>query len=1124
MYQPFHCHTTSSLLDGLVSPENLAIRAKELGFSSCGITDHGSISGAIKFYKACKERGIKPIIGIEAYFVDNVSVTKGQKSYHICIFAKSDRGLKSLYGLMSNAHKHFYYKPRIDMDMFYDTEDLIVSSACSYGLLAHPNAERVIRQLQEYFEDDFYLEIMPLDFEQQRMANLKALELSQSLGIQIIATGDVHYLKAEDQRLHNFLLNMNTAGRLEFDVSGLYLKDPDEMAWDFTVNCSYLDRKDAEGALENTLAIAEKCNVNLNAKDIVLPKVVAGNSQDELLRRLASAIPNRYPGGFKHRERMEYECSIIFEKGFTDYFLLVHNLVREAKNKGIPLGPGRGSAAGSLICYLLGITDLDPIKEGLMFERFLNPERTDWPDIDLDFSQKKRGLILDYLRETYGEERVAYISTISTLKPKSAFKDVARQLGVPFVVANAISEKIDDTISFSDMVENHPGLEGAVAPVDVGDLVYFTDGLTNVQRHGGTHAAGIVIAPSKIEDFGVLEKRKDAWSINWDMNDVSHQGLVKIDILGLRTLDILAEAEGLIKTRCGVEINWGKINLNTPDILAQFEQGHTIGIFQFESYSMKNLVQQLAPITDKSILVDCNALVRPGPLDSGMTQKYINRHSGKEKTEDNAEPYQPWLMEGAGEDIAGDTYQVIIYQEQVIAVLQKLAGYSIAQADVIRRIFAKKKGDFEEHRKPFLRGCKKTVKMPGDIASVLFDHLETFSRYGFNKSHAAAYTELGLRGMYLKVNYPLEFMAALLIHTPNKEKKVKFIDECQRLKIPVKSVDINKSDADFTIEGDAVRIGLSAVKGVGEKSLSHMMKARKKPFRGISDFRARILRSQLNNGTLRSLILAGCFDSLGENQRLWAEVLIGHTGEGGIAEQPEETVEDYSHEEKEIAKAALLPGIWRMDIKPEIGLNIDRQALEEMREFIGACRECSLRKIYDSPTPFEFYDDSSILCVAEAPGEMELRQGRPLIGKAGDTLIVDTLYPLGIKRRELFLTNVYKCRPLDNRLPPDVSHNCWEILGREIEILQPKLIVAFGNTAREFFTGQSTGINAAADKLTCEVEIVAGRPIPILYSVHPASVLHQNGEANRKRLKASMEVLQKIKLGLYEEEVGHEEE
>jgi len=1110
-YVPLHNHTIFSLLDGLIKPEDLAKASADLGFSACAITDHGSISGAIRFYQACKEHNVKPIIGIEAYFCDDATKRgKEEKSYHIIILAKSNRGLKSIFKLMSKAHDHFYRKPRIDMDMFYDTEDLIVSTACLGGILSHPNYEKVVEGLYDYFEDDLYLEIMPVELDQQREVNVRAFELSQRYPIKLIATNDTHYLKEEQHDLHNFLLNLKTRGKMSFEIEGLFLRNEGEMREAF-VRMADIELGHIVEALNNTQEIADKCNVEWPKSKVVLPKLSERPPAEKLEAILEEKSKDKKLNK-EYKARLAYELQVLKDKNFCDYFLLVYDIVEFARSVNMQLGKGRGSAGGSLICYLLGITGVDPIKEDLLFERFLNPERTDEPDIDLDFQRSRRHEIIEYLREKYGEERVSYISTVSELKTKSAFKDVARQLGISFLVANQLASYIEEehkaeVRSLAEIVADNPIFEQKIDAEILLKLIHYTDGISGTLRHVSKHAAGIVVAPSRIDDFGILERAKEEKEekcINWTMNDVSYQGLVKIDVLGLRSLDVFAEAVELIEKRHHKNIDWEKVDTDSDIVLTAFGKGDTIGIFQFEQNSTRRLVKKLSPITSKGVLIDCNALVRPGPLDSGMTAKYVDRHHGKIEYD---EPYIKWLIEGPGEKIASKTYNVLIYQEQVIQVLQLLAGYTIPQADLIRRIFAKKKGDMDAHRDEFIAGSEKTVGMPADAANALYDNLITFSRYGFNKSHAAAYTILGLEQMWMKLHYGLEYMTALFKWTPEEDKKKHFPDECRKLGIELRNPDINLSEAGFSIDNNAIRIGLSAIAGIGDKTLSYIQNQKRVgSFKDILDFRHRVPKGQVDKTALKNLIMTGCFGNQ-INANRWVAAIDECKDKEALqaAYARMDGVRDFDDETKEMQKAALLKGIYKMNLEPETGLNIDVEELEGLREIIMECRDCELCEAYKFSVPMEYTDNSRIMIVAEAPGEDEVAQGRPLIGKAGQGLMT-LLRSMGLSRTDCYLTNVYKHRPSNNKLPPNTPKNCWEILKREIEILQPKLIVALGNRAREFFTGQKSGINEAADKLLCEPTIIENRPINVLYGVHPASMYYENGAEQEARLRETIKL------------------
>lgn len=1103
MHVQLHNHSINSLLDGLISPQEMADKAKEMGYGAVAITDHGSISGSIKFYKACKKNNIKPIIGSEAYFVTDTTVKeKGEKRYHILLLAKNADGFRELCNLYTKAHEAFYYFPRMDMDMLCSCNNIIVSTACSYGILTHPNAERIVRILKDHFKDDFYLELMPLKFEQQIKTNNFAIELSKKHNIKTIITNDIHYLNKDDSEVHNFLLRVNSGGRLEFNIGGLYMKSPEEMYND-SIDIG-ISETIVRQSMEETLFIADKVNIELQEKDIELPILVRGDSFNSLKSKFDSFTMN---GDYK--SRLEYELSVIKDKGFSTYFLMVEDFISWCRNQGMELGAGRGSGAGSLMCYLLGITDVDPIKDGLSFERFLNPERSDWPDLDLDIPRSRRHEGIAYLKQKYGPERVANLSTVSRLQLRSAFKDVAKAYSVPFVQANNISKLLDNDVPITEMPDDSQ-VKKMIYSLDKGEeIVRMIEGISGTLRQSGTHAAGIVIAPRPIREFGILEKRGDDFCLNWDMDDIQFFGLVKLDVLGLRTLDIIGEAKSLIFKRHGKKIDWKKTEVDKKKILDEFGHGNTVGIFQFESNSMTRLVKQLKNVPSKSLLVDCNALGRPGPLDSGLTNKYVKRHIGEYCPFD--EPYYKWFEEYG---IAEDTYRVIIYQEQITEILQKLAGYSIPQADIVRRVIAKKKGDIEAHRQQFIDGCLETSQMPQEISTILFDNLTTFSRYGFNKSHAAAYTELALRQMWLKVNYPLEYMVALYRWTDESDKTAKFVDECNRLNIKILPPDINKSSNDFIVDGDSIRIGLKAIKGIGEKALSRIMKQRGLgDFDSLQDFRIRLAKSDANKTVVRNLVLTGCFDfdqikakSFVDNEEVFHEL---YGGKKKIPPDVRERVindiyfgEDFDNVKKELFKASLMEGIYsiKYDTCAEINIADNVEKIETIQDIIKDCEMCMMYKYHKCPVPPEFHYGSRLMIIAEAPGDDETRQGRPLIGKAGQVLM-EKLEKYSIMREDLYLTNIFKCRPLDNKLPTNPPLDCYEYLKKELEILQPKLVLALGGTAKGFFTGDNAGIMAKARSLKVHMEILDGKQIvPVVYSVHPASTFYTNGKESEEIL------------------------
>lgn len=1114
MFSHLHVHTVYSLLDGLVTPSNMVKEAIKKGFKALAITDHGSISGAIKFYKECRKENIKPIIGIEAYYVPDVSVKeKGEKKYHIVLLAKNNNGFKSLCKLMTkaNTEEAFYYKPRIDTAMLLDTEDLIVTTACSYGIIAHPNYKRILSVFKEKFKDDLYLEIMPFGFDQQIKVNNIIIDLVyDKFGVKVIATNDIHYLNAGDEKTHNFLLNVNSGGRMEFKMDGLYMRTEEEMLCKF-INLGYEELL-IKTILNNTQEIVDKVNIELEEKDIELPIITTGDPFEVLKSKFDSFTLSQ-----EYKDRLDYELGIIRDKGFASYFLMVEDFISFCVRQGWELGAGRGSGAGSLMNYLLGITDVDPIKDGLMFERFLNPERTDWPDLDLDVPRSKRQEAIQYLKDTYGHERVAGLSTVAELKLKSAFKDVAKAFGVPFMDANNIGKLIDNDTSLSEL-DDDSQLQSSIRALPQGqEILDMVQGISGTLRQSGTHAAGIVIAPQPITEFGVLERRSNDLCLNWDMDDIIFFGLVKLDVLGLRTLDIIGEVKKLIRERHKIDINWKQVIIDTPEILDEFGLGNTVGIFQFESGGMTRLVKQLRDITSKQILVDCNALGRPGPLDSGLTELYIQRHRGDDVSYN--EPYVQWLFD---HDIAADTYRVIIYQEQIIEILQKLAGYSIPQADLIRRIFAKKKGDMGEHEGEFINGCYKTCGMPEDASRTLFEALKMFSRYGFNKSHAAAYTELGLRQQYLKVNYPLEYMTALYKWTEEKDKISKFVDESHRLRIDIIPPDINTSNEDFTIEGESIRIGLSSIKGLGDKALEKILEERilNGNFHNLEDFRLRLPKSKVNKTVIRNLVLTGCFDSFGVNKKQFIqnEDLL-HEIYGGkkksingqrktLLELIHSESDDYEIQEEEIHKVSLMEGVYKADIEPRAELALDMDKLYLLSDYVRECQSCSLRRFYNCPVPMEYYPTSKIMIVGEFPGQEETLWGRGI--RAFDK--IDELCEKHcITREDFYLTNVYKCRPKDNRLPQDPPKDCYLFLKKEILITKPKIIVALGGNALEFFTGQRNGITVKSQTLKFHMEVIDDRLIvPVIYGLNPASLYFDETGEKRELLEEVFEEVSKV--------------
>jgi DNA polymerase-3 subunit alpha len=1109
-------------------------RAKELGHEALALTDHGTITGGVDLYKAAKDEGIKPILGIEAYFVDDVAErNKDEKRYHIVIFGSGLNGYRNLCKIMTKAHDYFYRVPRIDMEMLASySDDLYVSTACSHGLLSHPNFKKIVKDLVDIFDDRVRLEIMPINLAEQKETNEKAVWASKKYHVPIIATNDSHYLTADQSEVHNFLLSMNTGGKLQFDIEGLYLANENDMVDRFKKNTN-LDKKIIKRAIDETDKFAENIlEPPLSPKPVELPEIVSGDPNEALSKLAFQGLENIYEAEGYSREdyesRLKYELDVIKQKDFASYFLMVEDFVRYARESQIEMGAGRGSSAGSLCCYSLRITDVDPIELGLQFERFLNPERTDWPDIDIDFPKSRRHEILDYARETYGENRVAHIATVSRMQPKVAFKDTCRYFGLSFAESDSISKEFEDVTDIAEYFAERKDLKNRLVAVagkrKSEEIIKYSSAITGTLRHGGVHAGGIVISRSPISDFAILENREGVRCANWTMDEVDYLGHVKVDFLGLRNLDVNDEAKRLIKDRYGVVIDWDEVDVNDPKVFRAFGDGHTIGTFQFESALMTNLLKRMAPIKHKSVLIDANALGRPGPRDSGMTDQYI----ANLKLFDKGEELKIVTQKGKLlYDITRSTCAVVVYQEQITEILRRLAGYSTAQADIIRRIVAKSKGTdaFEAHRHQFTEGCANHSSLDCGVASSLFDDLQAYSRYSFNKSHAAAYTELALRQMWLKLNYPVEFIAALLKYPSDKEdKKAMYPLEADRLGVPILPPDINLSKEDVEIEEDSIFLGFKSVKGLGKVAIDCIVKNRNGgAYSSLEDFRERNPRDKINKSKVGALLRVGAFDMLGVNSKSALENYeyvdqIGKCREGKIKKVSMDMPEDlyrssqgYTKDEKEIMRKELLPGVYHMDIKLELRMDVDVDELEAMREKIKVCEKCNLVKYYHMPVPFDYGAHPKLLIIGEAPGEKELEEGMGFVGKAGKRLF-SAFKKVGIKRSDLIVTNVYQCRPWDNKLPANPPEDCYGWLKKLIKLTRPGLVMAFGGTPKKFFTGEKSGIQKLAGKITNEVINYGDGPlvVPVLWSIHPASMLYGNDPIKKELWVLAFDQLTKI--------------
>ncbi|MBT1073029.1 DNA polymerase III subunit alpha [Pelotalea chapellei] len=883
-----HLHTQYSLLDGAIRLEDVIAKAKAYNMPAVAITDHGSMFGAVEFYLKCKKAGVKPLIGCELYIAPDSRFsresTKGisDAAYHLILLCENMTGYKNLSYLTSAGYKEgFYYRPRIDRELLQQhSEGLIALSACLKGEVAMQcgrgrmeEAIETARWYSELFPDRYYIELQENTLPEQDLVNKRLLEVAAALKLPLVATNDCHYLNREDARAHEVLLCIQTGKtmldptHMKFSAEEFYFKTPEEMAAAF----SY-----APEAIANTVAIAERCNVELPLeKEYYFPhfEPPPGQNHDDMLEQLATeglkermvTILAKYPDmtleqqqAYFDRLRIELDC--IREMKFPAYFLIVSDFITWAKNKGIPVGPGRGSAAGSLVAYAIKITDLDPLPYNLLFERFLNPERISMPDIDVDFCQDRREEVIQYVVEKYGRERVCQIITFGTMKAKAVVRDVGRALGMPYGDVDRIAKLIPDDLkmTLAKALQQEPQFnEMAKTDPQVKDLLDTALCLEGLARNASTHAAGVVVAPNQLEEYLPVYKDQKTGAINtqYSMKYVEMVGLVKFDFLGLKNLTVIQNAVKLVRE--GKDPNFD-ITLLRDDDQASYDlitAGNTTGIFQLESSGMKEMLVKLKPSCFEDVIAAC-ALYRPGPLGCGMVDDFIERKHGRQKVIYDLPQLEPILK---------DTYGVIVYQEQVMQISRTLAGYSLGRADLLRRAMGKKDPVvMAKEKEPFLAGAKEQGIDPKK-AEAIFDQMAKFAEYGFNKSHSAAYALIAYQTAYLKAHYPVEFLAALLsCDMDSTDKVIKNIADCREQEIEVLPPDINKSGHSFTVVGKSMRFGLGAVKGIGFGAVEAILEARgEAPFKDIFDFCERVDLRRSNKKVLEALVKCGAFDSTG---------------------------------------------------------------------------------------------------------------------------------------------------------------------------------------------------------------------------------------------------------------------
>lgn len=896
-----HLHTDYSLLDGACDVEKLVDRVAGIGQKAVAITDHGNIYGAVHFFEAAKKKGIKPILGCELYICkkdDHRADPQGDDYNHLLVLAENEEGYRNLVRITSEASLHgFYRKPRVSKKYLAEhSAGLVGFSGCLAGELCehlmagrYDSAKETAGQYQDIFgRGNFFLEIQDQGLELEKKIHADLFRLEKELDIPLVATNDSHYLCEDDSHAHEVLLCVQTAGsihdprRFKFDSDQFYVKSAAEMEKLFS---------HAPEVVSRTMQFAERCSLKLNKVDNPFPEfaVPEGHTIESYFeiicrqgfkKRLNTSIKHLQDRGLlrtpvsEYEARLEREIAIIKQMKFPGYFLIVWDFIRYARERNIPVGPGRGSAAGSLVGYVMEITNIDPLQNALLFERFLNPERISMPDIDIDFDMNRRGEVIEYVTRKYGREQVAQIITFNTMAAKAAIKDVGRALDMPYGDVDRIAKLVPATIgvTIEQALKDSPQLQEAYdGNPQIRELIDTAKKLEGLVRGAGVHAAGVVIAPRPLTDLvPVARSKNDEIVTAYDMKAVEKMGLLKMDFLGLTTLTVIDDCLKLIKRNQGEALDIEKIPLDDQPTYEQvFHRALTSGVFQFESGGMRDVLRRYKPTTVED-LTALNALYRPGPIQGGMIDDFIERKWGRKKVEYELPPLEALLKETLG---------VIVYQEQVMQIANVLAGYSLGEADLLRRAMGKK--DPEEMAKQRDRFVSGAVErgFPKDKVVRIFDLMEQFAGYGFNKSHSAAYALLAYQTAYLKTHYPVEFMAALLTSEISKpENVVKYIKECRELDIPVEPPDVLFSDADFTPHGKAIRFGLTAIKNVGRNAIDSILAARaelaaeNKSFVSFWEFCEKVDLRLMNKRVLESLIKAGALDSFGRRSQLLASI------------------------------------------------------------------------------------------------------------------------------------------------------------------------------------------------------------------------------------------------------------
>ena len=1095
-----HVHTEYSQLDGLGSPERYAERASRLGFKYLGITDHANIDGLIKFQKACQQHDIKPVLGCELYIIPELDSGKNRsrKRGHVCVYVKNQKGFSNLCKLLTFANLEcFYHKPRVTYQKLLDhCEGLVISTACMSSFIrVFENGKEFFEDLKDSLDKDLYCEIMPYNHKIQVKVNKLKIKLAKRYDCKVIATNDCHYIKRLDHRAHEVLLAIQRKAkwddpkRWRFEIRDLHLRTEKEMVRGLKKLGFYKKKY-----LLNTLEIAEKCSgFRIPKKDVRLPRIkgVPVNPKKErkfLLDLCKQGYKNKWDAPIKsnkeYNDRLKEEYELIVKKKFNRYILIVWDLIRWCRENSILIGPGRGSVGGSLMCYLLGITSVDPIEHNLMFSRFYTEDRIDHPDIDIDFEHTKRHLVKSYLESTYGKGKVAGVSSFNRMHAKAVVKDVGRVFGVHHSETNEFTKLIEDTRSGDDIQNAIDSWDEAREfEAKYPKVIKFAKALEGTVRGYSQHAAALVISRDKIKDSGRcnLLQRKDTTLVNWEKDDTEYAGFIKFDFLGLKLLSVLSEAKRLIKENRNVEFKFEELGLEDKTVLKEVSGGNTIGIFQLGTYATTNLIKEMG-VEEFNHISDAIALVRPGPTNSGMTKEYIKRKHGSE-WEKKHRVY---------EKITKNTYGVIVYQEQVMEVISRVAGLPYATSYNIRKIIGKKRDpkEFRQYKKQFLEGCKKTKYFDKMEAKEFWGGLQEHAKYSFNKSHSVEYAMLGYWCAYLKKYYPTEFICASLTYCA-KDKKKNLVEESYRLGLNIVLPKVAQSDPyKWIAKGSNLYIPFTEVEGIGPvkaKEASTLEGLNKSNIKTFFSKKGSKKEKPRHKGALGKLL---------ENI-------------GAYSQDPQTQIDDnvknyfkfrvVANPKKNYANLfELFKGKLRLD-HLDLALNGDYSVLKGLskrvkvfkkRKFKGhkkliSCTKCSLREECTTPVP-PSPGQLNIVALAEAPGPQEDSDGEGLVGPSGQTLwkALGKKYP-----RTLFhVSNCNKCWPQKSRKPNKKQiTTCGKLfLDSELKRVKPAVILAFGNTPLYFFTGKNSGITGISGKVEWNEEYSAW----IVWCIHPAAVLH----------------------------------